>query len=127
MKEKSTLATLASIVLGFEVIVVFLAGLTIFGLKLVSPSYLGLIGAGLAIILIIIAISLLRRNSFGIMLGHILHVAYFMPSLLLPPIAIIATIFLGLWIFAIYKGNEIDRLRRVHIAQLQASESTENH
>lgn len=106
--------TLASIVLGFELIVVFLAGLTVFGLKLTNPSELALIVTGIALVLLIIALITMRRGRTGLIIGWIMHVAYFLPVFILPSIAILAIIFGALWVFAVLKGRQIDTLRRQH-------------
>lgn len=108
---QSTQKSLATIVLGFEVIVIFLAGLTVFGLKLTSPPSVAILFTVIVLALDIIAIGIMRRGKAGITLGWILHGIYFIPVFVLVPIGLLALIFGALWVFAMVKGKEVDRLR----------------
>lgn len=113
-KQVSTKKSLASIVLGFEVVVIFLTGLTIFGLSLLTPAYLAIIVSGVIVLIDFVAIGLMRKSPAGMAIGHVLHVIYFLPAIILPSVAIVALIFGTLWMFAIFKGNQIDRMRAEH-------------
>ncbi|HUH52478.1 MAG TPA: DUF4233 domain-containing protein [Microbacteriaceae bacterium] len=113
-RQTSTEITLATIVLGFEVVVVFLTGLTIFGLKLTAPPGLALIVTGVALLGLVFAMATMRRGRVGIISGWILHALYFLPILILPSVGILAIIFGALWVFAVLKGRTIDRMRESH-------------
>lgn len=118
MKKSSTKNLLTTIVLSFEIVVIFLAGLTLFGLKAVEPPYMAILFSLVTITLAIIAILLIRKSNLGIIIGHFLHVAYFIPTIFLPPIALVAAMFGGLWLFALYKGREVDRLRNSYESKM---------
>ena len=109
--ERSTQRALASIVLGFELIIVILIGLTLFGLSTLEPRELGLyIGGSLALV-IIVALAVMRRGRVGIYLGWAVHVLMLASGILLPMAFLVGALFTGLWIFCMVKGAQIDRDR----------------
>ena len=115
--QRSTQRALASIVLGFELIVVVLIGLTMFGLSTTDPRELGLyLGGGLGV-LIIVALGLMRRGKIGIVIGWIVHVLMLLTAILLPMALIVGLLFTGLWIYCMVKGAQIDRDRAAWMAQ----------
>lgn len=113
--RRSTKKTLANIVLGFELFVVFLVGLTMFGLQTFTPPYIGLAIAGVVGVGIVIAIALMRLGRVGIVLGWILHVLYFAAGLVLTPAYFVAAVFGALWVYCVLKGGQIDRDRTATI------------
>lgn len=115
--QRSTQRALASIVLGFELIVVVLIGLTMFGLGITEPRELGLyLGGGLGL-LIIVALGVMRRGKIGIVLGWIVHVLMLLTAILLPMALIVGLLFTALWIYCMVKGAQIDRDRAAWLAQ----------
>lgn len=109
--RRSTQRALASIVLGFELIIVVLIGLTLFGLGTMEPRELGLyLGGGLAVV-IIIALACMRTGRAGIILGWAVHVLMLGCGFLLPMAFIVGALFSGLWIYCMIKGAQIDRDR----------------
>lgn len=106
--KTSTTKTLASIVLGFELFVVFLVGLTMFGLGVFNPPWVGLAVGGGVCLLIIIALGVMRVKNFGVVLGWAIHLLYFFAGFFLVSTLIIAIIFTALWVFCIIKGRNID-------------------
>lgn len=109
--EHRTQRALASITLGFELIIVVLIGLAIFGLNLLDPRELGLyLGGGLALACIL-ALIFMRVGNVGIYLGHLVHVAMLSTALILPAAGLVALLFTGLWVFCLIKGRQIDRQR----------------
>lgn len=118
--QRSTQRALASIVLGFELIVVILIGLTMFGLGTTEPRELGLyLGGGLGL-LIIIALGVMRRGKTGIMLGWIIHALMLLTAVLLPLALIVGLLFTGLWVYCMVKGAQIDRDRAAWLAEQPA-------
>ena len=110
-KEKSTLKALASIVLGFELFVVFLVGLTLYGMKVLNPAWMGLVVGGAVCVLICVALGLMRVKRVGIMLGWVVHLLYFVGAFFLIQILFVGIVFTALWIYCLWKGAHIDRMR----------------
>ncbi|MFV0434768.1 MAG: DUF4233 domain-containing protein [Leucobacter sp.] len=114
--ERSTQKALASIVLGFELIIVVLIGLSLFGLSVLEPRELGLfIGGGLAAV-IIVALGFMRVGKVGIILGWVVHALMLATAILLPMALIVGILFTALWVYCMVKGAQIDRDRRAWIA-----------
>ncbi|WP_307365322.1 DUF4233 domain-containing protein [Microbacterium sp. W4I4] len=102
---------LGSIVLGFESIVVFLAGLTVFGLKALPegiPPWWGIVGGSvLAIAMIALAGAIARPGA--IVVGWVLQALVLAAAFLVPAIALVALIFGGMWAYATIVGARVDR------------------
>lgn len=107
----STRATLAAIVLGFEIVIIFLASLTFFGLRVFQPAEVGLLIGGVLILATIIALAFLRR-PVGILLGWLVQCLLAASAFFLPAMLIVALFFGGCYSFAIIKGGQIDRARK---------------
>lgn len=113
---QSTQKALASVVLGFELIIVVLIGLTIFGLSVLEPRELGLyVGGGLAIA-IIAGLATVRVGRVGIVIGWAVHALMLATAILLPPALIVGLLFTALWIYCMVKGAQIDRDRQDWLA-----------
>lgn len=113
--ERSTQKALASIVLGFELIVVFLMGMTVFGLGILEPRELGIYG-GLALCAVIIVALTTMRTRVGVWLGWAVHALMLLSGIVLPMAVIVAVIFTALWVYCMVKGAQLDRDRRAWIA-----------
>lgn len=108
---QSTQKALASVVLGFELIIVVLIGLTLFGLSVLEPREIGLyIGGGLAAV-IIVGLATVRVGRVGIVIGWAVHALMLATAILLPPALIVGLLFTALWIYCMIKGAQIDRDR----------------
>ena len=113
---QSTQRALASIVLGFELIIVVLIGLTIFGLGVLEPRELGLIlGGGLAV-MIALALGFMRVGRVGIVLGWVVHALMLLTGIILPVAVVVGLLFSALWVYCMIKGAQIDRDRAAWIA-----------
>ena len=99
--------SLASIVLAFEVIVVFLASLVAFGLK-VQPGPVALIGGGVICLALLVTLALLRYEwSFA--LGWVLQGVIVATGIFVPVMWVIGLIFAGMWVYCMVVGGRIDR------------------
>ena len=112
-RERTLAQKLGAIVLGFESIVVFLAGLTVFGLRALPeqiPSWWGIVGGVVvAIAMILTAGAITRPGAIGV--GWTLQLIVALAAFLVPAIALVALIFGGLWAYATIGGARIDRQR----------------
>lgn len=112
----STQKALASVVLGFELFIVVLIGLTLFGLTTLEPRELGLyLGGGLAVV-ILVGLAGMRRGRFGIITGWVLHALMLLTAIILPMALIVGVLFTALWIYCMVRGARIDRDRAAWIA-----------
>ncbi|WGD36275.1 DUF4233 domain-containing protein [Lysinibacter sp. HNR] len=109
---RSVKRSLASIALGFQLLIIFLGGLTVFGLSAVEPRELGLYGGGVLCLIAIAAIALLRY-PVGYWLGWFVQVALLLSGFLVPVMFIVGGMFAALWIYCIYMGNKLDERNRL--------------
>ena len=102
---------IGSIVLVFEAVVVFLAGLSIYGLRAlpepIAPWW-GIVGGAVLAIVMILTTRVLR-HSWGIVLGWVLQVVVALGAFLVPALALVALIFGGMYGYATIKGAALDR------------------
>ncbi|MGO3146877.1 MAG: DUF4233 domain-containing protein [Leucobacter sp.] len=117
--ERSTQKALASIVLGFELIIVVLIGLTIFGLGLTDPRWVGLVIGGTLALMCIIALGLLRVGNVGIIVGSVTHALMLATAFILPAALFVGGVFTILWIYCLVRGAKIDRQRDAWQASAQ--------
>ena len=105
--KRSVRQSLASIVLAFEVIVVFLASLVAFGLK-VQPGPVALIGGGVICLALLATLALLRYEwSFA--LGWVLQGVIVATGIFVPAMWIVGLVFAGMWVYSMVVGGRIDR------------------
>lgn len=108
---------LCSAVLGFEAIVVFLAGLVASANGSVSSQGTAIgLGAGLAALLVV-SIAFVRRSCdpprpYGLWWGSALQVVVVAIGIWVPTMFIVGGIFAVLWIIAVRNGARIDAARR---------------
>lgn len=112
-----TQKALASVVLGFEMIVVVLIGLTIYGLGITEPRELGIIIAGGLGFACVAALAFMRLGRSGIVLGWIAHALMLATGILLPPALIVGGLFTALWLYCMIRGAQIDRNRAAYLAE----------
>lgn len=108
---RSTRKALASIVLGFELIIVVLIGLTIFGLGVTDPRWIGLLIGGVLAVMCITSLGFMRLGEVGITLGWITHALMLATAFILPVSLFVSAIFTALWIYCIVRGKKIDEQR----------------
>ncbi len=113
----STQKALASIVLGFELIIVVLIGLTLFGLSALEPRELGLyLGGGLAVVNIA-GLACMRIGRGGIIIGWIAHALMLATGIVLPMAVLVGVLFTALWVYCMVKGARMDRERAAWLAE----------
>jgi hypothetical protein len=121
--QRSTQKALASVVLGFELIIVVLIGLTIFGLSITDPRELGLyLGGGVAA-LIVIGLGVMRSGKAGIRIGWVVHALMLLSAFLLPPALFVGLLFTAFWVYCMLKGAQIDHDREQWLAEGPAEAS----
>ncbi|BDZ53023.1 DUF4233 domain-containing protein [Agromyces marinus] len=115
-RPRSTRESLGSIVLTFEIIVVFLAALVIWGLSREDgtvfglPTWAPLAAGGVVILALIVTIPLLRFE-WAFVLGWAVQVLLLASGLLNPAMFVVAALFGGMWAYCMIVGGRIDRDR----------------
>jgi hypothetical protein len=100
-------ATLASIVLAIEFVVVLLAALVVWGLRdLPAPLALG---GGAALLVLIVIAAGLARSSVGIALGWLVQVVLLAAGVVQIAVGIVGLIFGAFWVYCMIVGGRIDR------------------
>jgi hypothetical protein len=110
-RPRGAAESLATIVLGFESIVVFLGGLVVYGLKALPASiepWWGIV-AGAVVALLMILTTRVVRYRWGIVLGWALQAIVLLGAFLVPALALVALIFGGMYGYATIKGGALDR------------------
>ena len=124
---RSIRQSLASIVLGFETIIVFLAALVIWGLaptengSLGLPPWVALVAGGVLIVGLVVTIGLLRY-PWGFTLGWVLQGLIIASGFLNPAMFFVGILFGGLWWYCMVAGARIDRDRTAQAAPEQEQE-----
>lgn len=116
---------LGAIVLGFEAIVVFLAGLTIFGLGALPesiPQWWAVVAGSIVAVLMICTAGLMQR-PFAVPFGWALQGIVALGALLVPAIILVALVFGAMWAYATIGGARIDARQ----AAASGSHDTEAH
>jgi hypothetical protein len=118
---RSLRQTLASIVLAFEVLVVFLGALVIWGLSREDggpfglPSWAPLAAGGVLILVILVTIPLLR-HEWAYLIGWAVQVLVLASGLLNPAMYLVGAIFGSMWAYCMIVGARIDRARTAQAA-----------
>lgn len=102
---------IGSVVLAFESIVVFLAGLVIYGLKALPDGvadWWGIV-AGAVMFVLIVAASGTLRSAWGRAAGWAAQLVIALGALLVPSILLVTIIFGGLYAYAMIGGSRIER------------------
>jgi hypothetical protein len=120
-RVRSLRETLGSIVLGFEVLVVFLGALVLFGLNAL-PAAVALGGGAALIVLMIVAVGLLR-SPVGVWLGWAIQLIVVAAGFLVPAFFIVGAIFTAMWAYCMIMGARLDRNNQ---AARAAETGTEN-
>ncbi|UOE45151.1 DUF4233 domain-containing protein [Agromyces larvae] len=115
-RPTSVRRSLASIVLAFETVVVFLAALVIWGLADAAggawglPSWVALAAGGVIILLLVATIGLLRFR-WAFWLGWAIQVVVIVAGIINPAMYVVGALFGGLWAYCMVVGARIDRDR----------------
>lgn len=110
-RPRGAAESLGAIVLGFESLIAFLAGLVIYGLAaLPAPiePWWGIV-AGIVMAVLMIATTQVLRFRWGIALGWALQVIVALGAFLVPALAVVAVVFGGMYGYATIKGAALDR------------------
>ena len=113
--------SLGSIVLGFELIIVFLGALVLYGLQSL-PAALALGGGAALVVLMIVAIALLRHPA-GVAIGWVVQLIVIAAGLLVPAFFIVGAIFAAMWTYVMIVGGRIDHRDRLARAAAEAAAS----
>lgn len=107
---RSVKRTLATIVLGFEVIVVALAALVIFGLQALPPGLA--LGGGAVLGLAMVAVLALLRYEWAYVVGWILQLIMVGAGFLNPAMFFVGGMFAAMWAYCMIAGSRIDNQNR---------------
>ncbi|NQX10118.1 DUF4233 domain-containing protein [Microbacteriaceae bacterium VKM Ac-2855] len=111
---RSVRQSLASITLGFESIVMFLAALVTFGLKATSP--LIALGGGAVVCLALVAAVGLLRSRYGYVFGWVLQFVIVATGVFVPIMFLIGAAFVALWTYCMVTGARLDAETARHLA-----------
>ncbi|WP_371029292.1 DUF4233 domain-containing protein [Pseudoclavibacter sp. JSM 162008] len=114
-RQRSIREVIGSIFLGFELFVVFLGTLLIFGMRVLDPVPAFVLGAAFGA-LILVTIRFLR-HEWGIWLGWAVQVLLVAAGFLHPGMFVVGALFLASWTYFMWKGGQIDRQRAPIIAE----------
>lgn len=122
-RPRGAAESLATIVLGFESIVVFLGGLVIYGLRVlpepVAPWW-GIVAGSVVAVLMILTTRFVRY-PWGIALGWVLQAIVALGAILVPALGLVALVFGGMYAYATIKGAALDRRNATAAAEPPAS------
>lgn len=103
---RSVKRSLASIVLGFETIVVFLAALLTYGLSSVPP--LLALGGGALLVLALSVLIALLRYSWSYPIGWALQAIVIATGFITPAMFFVGALFAAMWAYCMINGTRID-------------------
>ena len=110
MRNRSTKATLGSLVMVFQSVVVFFATLVGFGLQVYpDPAVIWGVGLGLSVLLMIFPAILGKRGTY--LVGWILQVLVISLGIWVPLMYVLGVVFLGMWAWGMIAGGTIDKAR----------------
>ena len=104
---RSTRASLAQIVLGFEVIVVGLASLVAMGLGAV-PLGVALAGGAALVIVMLVAVALIPRHNWAFGLGWAAQALIVASGFILQMMFLLGIVFTAIWTYAMITGARLD-------------------
>ncbi|MEF2976606.1 DUF4233 domain-containing protein [Subtercola sp. YIM 133946] len=117
-RQRSVQESLGSIVLGFELIIVGLAALVVFGLHKLPP--LVALGGGAVLCVLLLAVIPLLRYRAGFVIGWVLQAFIFVVGFFIPEVFFVSVPFGAMWAFCMIRGARIDRDNRA-LAAAQAA------
>lgn len=107
MRGGGVRASLGSIVFGFELLVVFLATLVTYGLKLLDPIP-AFVGGGVLCLLMVAVIPVLRYR-WGLVCGWVLQGVIVATGFVLTMMFFLGGLFAVMWVYCMIAGGRIDR------------------
>ena len=110
-RGRSAQASLGQVVLGFELIVVGLAALTIFGLGAL-PAWLALGGGAAVCILMVVTIGLMMKYRWAFILGWAIQALVVLSGFAVTMLFLIGAVFVGIWAFAMTAGAKLDSQKK---------------
>lgn len=108
---------LGSILVVFEVVMVFLASLALFGLSALPPA-VALGGGAVFIVLLVVGVYLLRK-PWGVWYVLGLQIALTLTGFIHGAMFIVGGLFLAMWIYCQYQGTKIDAERAPILAEYE--------
>ena len=110
MRNRSTQATLGSLVMVFQSVVVFFATLVGFGLQVYpDPAVIWGVGLGLSVFLMIFPAVLGKPGAY--LVGWILQLVVISLGVWVPLMYVLGVVFLGMWACGMIAGGTIDKAR----------------
>lgn len=110
MRNRTTKATLGSLVMVFESVVVFFATLVGFGLQVYpDPAVIWGVGLGIAVVLMLFPAFLGKPGTYP--LGWALQILVLSLGIWVPLMYLLGVVFLGLWGWGMVAGGTIDKAR----------------
>jgi hypothetical protein len=122
-RPRGAAESLGAVVLGFESVVVFLAGLVVYGLKATPPGiepWWGVV-AGSVLAVLMIATAGLLRHRWAIVLGWVLQIVLALGGVRVGALLVVALIFGGMYGYATIKGAALDRRNAQRAAHPETS------
>ena len=109
-KNRSTKATLGSLVMVFQAVVVFFATLVAFGLKVYpEPAVIWGVGLGISVLLMLFPAVLGKPGTYP--LGWILQGVVISLGIWVPLMYGLGAVFLAMWAWGMIAGGTIDKAR----------------
>lgn len=111
--QRTLVQKLAPVVLGFEAIVVFLVGLTIFGLRQLPAGieqWWGIV-AGAVLALACIAVAGMITKPWALTAGWVIQAIVALSAFFVPAVLLVVLIFGGMWAYATIGGARLDARR----------------
>jgi hypothetical protein len=109
--RRSLKRALASIVLGFELVVVFLGALVLFGLKALPPVVA--LGGGALLCVVMLATIALLRYPFAYVVGWAVQGIVIVSGIFNPALFIVGVIFAALWTYCMIAGTRLDQQKEI--------------
>lgn len=110
MRNRTTKATLGSLVMVFQSVVVFFATLVGFGLKVYEdPAVIWGVGLSLSVILMLFPAILGKPGTY--LMGWLLQIVVLGLGVFVPLMYLLGTVFLVLWAWGMIAGGTIDKAR----------------
>lgn len=106
---RSMTEIVGSIVLGSETLIVGLAGLAIYGLRILPPGLTLVLGV-LVLLLMFVGVGLMRF-PVGRWIGWLCHVLILAGGLLHWGLFVVGGVFFAVWIYGMVQASQIDRMR----------------
>lgn len=108
-RQRGIRESVGSIVLGFELIVLFLGTLVAWGLH-AAPAGI-VIGGGAALIVLAIVAILTLRFRVGTWIGFAVQILAVLSGIWVHMMFIVGAIFLAIWIYAMYSAEKAERMK----------------